>query len=96
MQNSDLWLMELGRNLTTPLTFDSAPKGNVAWSPDNLRIGLTSSRKGSWHITFSKDFKTFTMTGKQRDAQGKPVEFLGFFEKQYTLDGVKSVCKLFH
>ena len=34
------------------------------------------------HVTFSKDFKTFTMTSKGTDAQGKPFEILGFYEKQ--------------
>jgi Tol biopolymer transport system component len=50
MQNNDIWQLELRRNVTTRLTFDSAPKGNIAWSPDGLRIGFTSSRKGSWDI----------------------------------------------
>lgn len=34
----------------TRLTFDSARKTCVVWSPDGLRIGFTSSRKGSWNI----------------------------------------------
>jgi eukaryotic-like serine/threonine-protein kinase len=53
-QNDDLWLMEFERNLTTRLTFDSARKENVAWSPDGLRIAFTSSRKGNWDIFVKK------------------------------------------
>ncbi len=34
------------------------------------------------HVSFSKDFKTFTMTAKGMNAQGKPFEILGFYEKQ--------------
>ena len=34
------------------------------------------------HVIFSKDFKTFTITAKGTDAQGKPFEYLGLYEKQ--------------
>ena len=34
------------------------------------------------HVTYSKDFKTFTLTGKGTDAQGKPVDYMSFSEKQ--------------
>jgi hypothetical protein len=37
---------------------------------------------GLMHVTFSKDFKTFTISAKGADAQGKPFELLGFYEKQ--------------
>jgi hypothetical protein len=43
---------------------------------------LNGRQVGLYHVKFSKDFKTFTMTSKGTDAQGKPYEYLGFFEKQ--------------
>jgi eukaryotic-like serine/threonine-protein kinase len=49
-QNNDIWLMELQRNVLTRLTFNIVANGNVAWSPDGLRIGFTSDRKGSFDI----------------------------------------------
>jgi hypothetical protein len=36
---------------------------------------------GLFRVTFGKDFKTFTMSGTTRDAQGKPVEYLALYEK---------------
>jgi len=34
------------------------------------------------HVVFSKDFKTFTISAKGTDTQGKPFEYLGLYEKQ--------------
>ncbi len=46
--------MELERNVMTRITFDSALKENIVWSPDGLQIGFTSSRKESWDIFVKK------------------------------------------
>jgi hypothetical protein len=37
---------------------------------------------GLMRVDFSKDGKTFTISGKGADAQGKPVEYIRLFEKQ--------------
>jgi hypothetical protein len=34
------------------------------------------------HVTFSRDFKTLTIDGKSTDAQGKPVEYVGVYDRQ--------------
>ena len=34
------------------------------------------------HVVFGKDFKTFAISAKGADAQGKPFEYLGLYEKQ--------------
>jgi hypothetical protein len=33
-------------------------------------------------VIYSKDFRAFTLTGKGTDAQGKPVDYMSFSEKQ--------------
>jgi hypothetical protein len=43
---------------------------------------LNGKQVGLAHVAFGKNFKTFTMTGKSADAQGKPFDYLAFFEKQ--------------
>jgi hypothetical protein len=35
-----------------------------------------------FRITYSKDFKTFTINARGTDAQGKPWEYLAFYERQ--------------
>jgi eukaryotic-like serine/threonine-protein kinase len=54
LQKDDAWLMEWERNAITRLTYDSAPKTNVVWSPDGLQIGFTSSRNGTWNMFLKK------------------------------------------
>ena len=34
------------------------------------------------HVTYSQDFKTFTLEAKGKDAKGNPVDVLLFYEKQ--------------
>jgi len=43
---------------------------------------LQGRQVGLFHVSFDKDFKTFTMEGKTTDAQGKPFEYVAFFERQ--------------
>ena len=52
--------------------------------PDTIyQIYLQDGKQvGLMRIDFGKDGKTFTITGKGTDAQGKPVEYLRLFEKQ--------------
>jgi eukaryotic-like serine/threonine-protein kinase len=47
---SDIWIIEWEkRNVPTRLTFDGAVSA-VAWSPDGLKVGYSSSRKGNSDI----------------------------------------------
>jgi len=51
MKNADIWLLEYERNVATRLTFDPTYHGSVVWSPDGLRVGISSMRKGRWDIS---------------------------------------------
>lgn len=46
---SDIWLIERERPVFTRLTFDerAGTGGDLAWSPDGLRVAFPSSRKGN-------------------------------------------------
>jgi hypothetical protein len=43
---------------------------------------LSGTQVGLAKIVFSKDGKTFTMSGRSREADGKYTDSVGFFEKQ--------------
>src|SRR5215813_4143710 len=44
--NRDVWVVELGRHITTRLTFDPAVDLGPVWSPNGDRIVFSSARKG--------------------------------------------------
>jgi Tol biopolymer transport system component len=48
--SQDIWLIEWQRNVSTQITFGLAVGGDIAWSPDGLRIASSSLRKGSSDI----------------------------------------------
>jgi serine/threonine protein kinase len=45
--NSDIWIYDVARNLSTRFTFDPAAELNAIWSPDSGTIVFDSSRKGA-------------------------------------------------
>lgn len=42
--NTDVWIVDGGRNVTTRLTFDAGTDYSPVWSPDGSRIAFTSER----------------------------------------------------
>ncbi|MGH9255514.1 MAG: protein kinase domain-containing protein [Vicinamibacterales bacterium] len=44
--NLDVWLMDIGRNVTSRFTFDGASDTRPVWSPDGRQVAFASSRKG--------------------------------------------------
>jgi serine/threonine protein kinase/Tol biopolymer transport system component len=48
--NADIWIVDLGRNVTTRLTSDAATDDNPVWSPDGRQIAFNSNRKGVFQI----------------------------------------------
>jgi eukaryotic-like serine/threonine-protein kinase len=48
--NADIWVLQWSRNVSKRITFDPAEDDNVVWSPDGLRLGFTSKRKGNADI----------------------------------------------
>lgn len=52
--NTDVWVRDLKRGVSTRLTFDPAGDGNPAWSPDGKQIAFSSSR-GEGNGIYLKD-----------------------------------------
>lgn len=49
-ENRDIWIYDLGRNLKTRFTFNSAFDRTPVWSPDGSQIVFSSNRKGSYDL----------------------------------------------
>ncbi len=49
-RNLDVWLYDLGKNVSTRLTFDPLADRNALWSPDGQTIVFSSNRKGHFDI----------------------------------------------
>jgi Tol biopolymer transport system component len=45
--NTDVWLIDAARGVTSRFTFDAAADAGPVWSPDGSRIVFSSDRKGS-------------------------------------------------
>jgi hypothetical protein len=63
--NSDIWILDVPRNLSTRFTFDRADDAWPVWSPDGSRIYFTSNRKGSGDIRIYE--KASTGVGAERE-----------------------------
>jgi eukaryotic-like serine/threonine-protein kinase len=48
--NTDLWLVDLDRELQTRFTFETGADYFVAWSPDGETIAFSSNRSGSFEL----------------------------------------------
>jgi WD40 repeat protein len=48
--NSDIWLHEFGRGISTRLTFDPAQDWLAVWSPNGDRIIFSSGREGGYNL----------------------------------------------
>jgi serine/threonine protein kinase/Tol biopolymer transport system component len=48
--NTDVWLIEVGRGITSRLTFDPANDSAPVWSPDGTRIVFRSGRQGKYDL----------------------------------------------
>ena len=48
--NTDVWLMDLERNVVRPFTFETTRDVNATWSPDGRRIVFQSERAGVYDI----------------------------------------------
>src|SRR5207245_8649490 len=44
--NIDLWLVDLTRHISSPLTSDPADENHPVWSPDGTELAYTSNRNG--------------------------------------------------
>jgi len=42
--NVDVWLIEVGRGVSSRFTFDASSDGEALWSPDGRRVGFRSTR----------------------------------------------------
>jgi len=48
--NSDIWLLELGRNVPSRFTTDAAAEVLPTWSPDGTRVVFSSNRNGAFDL----------------------------------------------
>ncbi len=48
--NTDIWLLDLGRGVLSRFTFDAAGDLWATWSPDGRRIAFRSNRKGVYDL----------------------------------------------
>jgi Tol biopolymer transport system component len=48
--NQDIWLIDLGQDLTTRFTSDPAVNSQPVWSPDGSSIAFISNRGGTWGV----------------------------------------------
>jgi serine/threonine protein kinase/Tol biopolymer transport system component len=48
--NTDIWLFEFARGVTTRFTFDPGVDQNPVWSPDGSRILFVGQRGGAWGV----------------------------------------------
>jgi Tol biopolymer transport system component len=49
-ENSDLWLIDVDRQIPSPLTSDSASEVSAVWSPDGSELAYASSATGFYNI----------------------------------------------
>ena len=49
-RNIDIWMYDVGKNLSTRLTFDPMIDRNPIWSPDGGSIAYSSNRKGHYDV----------------------------------------------
>ena len=49
-EESDVWVLELERNVLTRLTQDPGPNADPRWSPDGTYIAYGSNQDGPWNI----------------------------------------------
>ena len=48
--NTDVWLIDTGRDLQSRFTFDASSEGHPLWSPDGSRVVFRSLRNGHWDL----------------------------------------------
>ena len=72
-QESDIWILDLGRETLTRLTFGSAQDQTPVWTPDGRRIVFASQREGPFNIysqaSDGSDAATAERLTKSQEAQ---------------------------
>lgn len=48
--NSDIWILDIGRNLSTRFTFDRSDDGWPVWSADGTKVFFSSNRAGRYAL----------------------------------------------
>ena len=62
-QNTDIWLFDFARGVSTKFTSDPNPHLNPVWSPDGSQITFATLRSGDWGI-YRKAFNDLTGNGE--------------------------------
>ena len=62
-QNTDIWLFDFARGVSTKFTSDPNPHLNPVWSPDGSQIAFAALRSGEWGI-YRKAFNDLTGNGE--------------------------------